>query len=130
MRRTLASTLLLSSLLLPALAKAASPPVDDASAPAPHRVTTGVVAPVLLNSTGIVLPSGISLNTIPIDSQFALSLVVDQDGRPQNVQVVKGISPFWDARVVNAVRKFRYRPATIDNRPVPMGLNLIVNFTR
>ena len=46
MRRILATSLLLPSLILPAVA-IASTPVDDATAPTPIRVSTGVIFPNL-----------------------------------------------------------------------------------
>ena len=60
----------------------------------------------------------------PADAQVGLSLTVDQNGRPQNIQVIKSLTPFWDARVIDAVSKFHFRAGTIDQathsgRPQP-----------
>ncbi len=129
MRRVLATSLLLSSLSLPAAAKA-STPVDDASAPTPTRVSTGVVAPIILDSVNLSMPSGFSVVDIPADAQVGLSLTVDQNGRPQNIQVIKSLTPFWDARVIDAVSKFHFRAGTIDKQPTPVDLNLTVNIAR
>jgi hypothetical protein len=130
MRHIIASSILLSSLLLPAAANA-SQPLDDASAPtqAP-RVSTGVTAPTLLESIGLSIPEGLPQNAIPVDAQVGLTLTVDEKGQPQDVHVVKGINPFWDTRVVEAVRRFHYRPGTIDSKPIPVDMKLTVNFAR
>jgi TonB family protein len=129
MRRILAASLLLPSLILPAVAKA-STPVDDATAPTPVRVSTGVTEPVLLSSPVFSLPDGFSLDLIPTDAQVQLSLTVDEKGEPQNIRVVKSFSPFIDARVIETVSQFHFRPGTVDNQPTAVDLNLTVNVTR
>jgi TonB family protein len=129
MRRILAASLLLPSLFLPAVAKA-STPVDDATAPTPVRISTGVIAPVLLSSPVLSLPNGFSFDLIPADAQIQLSLTVNAKGEPENIQVVKSVSPFIDARVVETVSNFHFRPGTIDNQPTAVDLNLTVNVAR
>ena len=129
MRRILAASLMLSSLFLPAAAKARTP-VDDASAPTPVRVSTGVTAPVLLSSPMLSLPVGYSFDLIPEDAKVQLSLTVDEKGEPQNIRVVKSFSPFIDARVVETVSQFHFRPGTVDNQPTTVDLNLTVNVAR
>ncbi len=129
MRRILAASLLLPSLFLPAVAKA-STPVDDATAPTPVRVSTGVTAPVLLGSPVLSFPVGLSFDLIPADAKVMLSLTVDEKGQPQNIHVVKSFSPFIDSRVIDTVSQFHFRPGTIDNQPVAVDLNLTVNVAR
>ncbi len=129
MRRILAASLLLSSLSLPAAAKA-SQPVDDASAPTPVRVSTGITPPVLLDSASLMLPEGYSIDAIPTDAQVGLSLTIDEKGQPTDIHVTKSYSPFWDARVIETVRRFHYKPETVSNQPVPVDMNLVVNIAR
>ena len=129
MRRILAASLLLPSLFLPAVAKA-STPVDDATAPTPVRISTGVIAPVLIGSPVLSLPMGFSFDLVPADAQVQLSLTVNAKGEPENIQVVKSFSPFVDARVVETVSQFHFRPGTIDSQPTAVDLNLTVNVTR
>ena len=129
MRRILAASLLLPSLVLPAVAKA-STPVDDATAPTPVRVSTGVTAPILLGSPVLSLPQGLAFDLVPSDAQVELSLTVNAKGEPENIQVVKSFSPFVDARVVETVSQFHFLPATVDNQPTAIDLNLTVNVAR
>jgi hypothetical protein len=129
MRRILAASLLLPSLFLPAVASA-STPVDDATAPTPVRVSTGVIAPVLLGSPVLSLPMGFSFDLVPSDAHVQLSLTVDEKGNPQNIHVVKSFSPFVDSRVIETVSEFHFRPGTIDNQPTAVDLNLTVNVAR
>ena len=129
MRRILAISTMLSSLALPAAAFA-STPVDDATAPTPIRVSSGVTQPVLVNSAFLDIPSGYSIDAIPTDAQVSLSLTVNEKGQPENIQVTKSFSKFWDARVINTVREFHFKPATVDNQPTPVDMNLVVNIAR
>ena len=127
MRRILATSLLLPSLFLPAAVKA-STPVDDASAPTPHvRISSGVTAPEILNAAQVKIPDGYDDFAVPGDGQVGIDLTVDENGRPQNVHVTKSLNPLWDARVVDAVSHAHFKPATVDNQPTPIDLNLTVN---
>jgi TonB family protein len=76
------------------------------------------------------LPQGFAFDLIPSDAQVELSLTVNAKGQPENIQVVKSCSPFVDARVVETVSQFHFRPGTIDNQPTAIDLNLTVNVAR
>jgi TonB family protein len=129
MRNLVASGVLLSSLLIPAAAHA-SQPADDATASTKLVVSTGLVAPTLLTSTDLSIVGGYPNNVVPVDAKVALSFTVDENGVPQDIHVVQGVNPFWDARVLEAVGKFRYRPGTIDSKPTPVDVNLTVSVAR
>lgn len=130
MRPIIASTLLLSSILLPAAAYA-STTADDAIAPTPEvRVSTGVTAPKLAEEVSINMPQGISKAFIPSDSQLELSFTVDAAGQAQNVKVTKSISPFWDARLIEAIQNSHFKPGKLDNQAIPMDMNLVVSLAR
>ena len=128
MRHIIAGSIL-ASLLLPAAAFATKP-ADDATAAIKPAVSTGLTAPTLLDSIGISIPGGYPDGAVPVDGQVGLSLTVDEKGVPQDIHIVKSVNPFWDARVVDAVRKFRYQPGTIDAKAIPVEVNLTVNLTR
>jgi TonB family protein len=130
MRRIIATSLLFSSLILPAAAKASSP-VDDASAPTPKvRVSTGVIAPEILDAARITVPVSISDNMVPGDAEVGLTLTVDENGRPENIRVVKSLNSLWDARVVDAISRAHFKPGTVDAQPTAVDLNLTVNIAR
>jgi TonB family protein len=127
MRRILATSLLLPSLFLPAAAKA-STPVDDASAPTPKvRVSTGVVAPALLDADHFTIPIDMTDGPVPGDAAVGLTLTIDENGHPQNVKISKSLNPLWDARVVEAVNRAHFKPGTIDAQPISIDMNLTVN---
>lgn len=57
-----------------------------------------------------------------------LNLVVDQDGLPQNVHVLRGVGMGLDEKAVEAVKQYKFKPAMEDGNPVPVALNVEVNF--
>jgi TonB family protein len=57
-----------------------------------------------------------------------LKLVVDEDGNPQNVRVVRPLGMGLDEKAVEAVRRYRFNPALKDGVPVPVEINVEVNF--
>jgi TonB family protein len=57
-----------------------------------------------------------------------VNLKVDQQGRPQDVHVVRGIGNGLDKRAVEAVKRYRFKPAMKDDKPVEEALNVEINF--
>jgi TonB family protein len=129
MRRILTASLLLSPFLLPAAAFASTPATDATASTMARPVSTGVTEAYLVHTTGIQLPSDFAL-AIPNDAEVVLKLTVDEQGKAENVQVVKSVNPALDARVVEAVQQFRWRPATLDKQPIPLEMTLNVEVQR
>jgi TonB family protein len=124
MRRILVASLLFTIALT---AAAASPkPANDASTPAPPMVTTGVTSAQLRYAAKIELPPTAALASLPNPAKMVLKLNLDQTGSPTHVEVVRSLTPELDARVVKAVRQFRWSPAVLDNQTIPIDVNLIV----
>ncbi len=131
MRHIIASSVILSSLLLPAAAFATKPTDEPAATTAAPRVTTGVIGPFLVNSLNLTAPAGpAAYCPSPADAQVGISFVVDEKGVPENIQVTKSINPSWDTQVVEAVSKLHYRPARIDDQKIPVDMNLTVVITK
>jgi TonB family protein len=57
-----------------------------------------------------------------------LSLVVDAQGLPQNVRVVRGVGMGLDEKAIEAVKQYKFKPAMENGEPVPVQLNMEVNF--
>jgi TonB family protein len=128
MRHTLVASLLLSPMLL--TAALASPPKADTAVTAPLRVSSGVTIPASLDSTNIHIASDTSGRLSPVATKVVLNLWVDSRGNAQNVRVVKSIYPDLDARVVAAARQLHFHPAKLDNQPVAVNMDLVVNVQR
>jgi TonB family protein len=64
------------------------------------------------------------------DSFVVLSLIVDTQGRPQNLQVNQSGGKEFDDKALVTVQKWRFRPATCDGDPMPMAIEVEVDFNR
>jgi protein TonB len=89
------------------------------------------------------LGSGVQAPTVLVESEAEFSeearkakfsgsvqvyLWVEADGTPSHVRVVRGVGMGLDEKAVEAVRKYRFRPATKDGKPVAVDLYIDVNF--
>ncbi len=58
-----------------------------------------------------------------------VGLIVDAQGNPQNVHVIRSLGMGLDEKAIEAVRKYKFRPAMKDGRtPVPVPISVEVNF--
>ncbi|HEY2013051.1 MAG TPA: energy transducer TonB [Bryobacteraceae bacterium] len=57
-----------------------------------------------------------------------VNLIVDSKGMPQNVHVLRGVGMGLDQKAVEAVRQYRFKPAIAEGKPVPVELNVQVDF--
>ncbi len=128
MRRILVSSLLLSLTLTAAIA--AAKPVNDAVPASVRPISTGVTAPQLVYSTKISIPTSEFPAAFPSTATVVLKFTLDKTGSPQGIQVLHPLTQSIDARVVEAVRQFRWTPAVLNNQTVPIEMNLTVQVQR
>jgi len=57
-----------------------------------------------------------------------LSLIVDENGVPQDIKVVHSLGLGLDQKAIEAVQKWRFKPGLKDGKPVPVSANIEVNF--
>ncbi len=57
-----------------------------------------------------------------------LAIVVDEKGNPRDVRVTKPLGLGLDQKAIEAVMKWRFRPAMKDGHPVPVMAQIEVNF--
>jgi TonB family protein len=142
MRKALLATLALSPVLLHAQANSPAQPKntlesrlsapkeleaagDRAAAIKPLRVSTGVVAPKLIQSFDIPLDSSATGYTGP--RTVVVGMIVGTDGVPSDLKIVQSAGPFIDKSVLAAVSQYRFKPGTVSNQPIAIPLNLEVN---
>jgi TonB family protein len=63
-----------------------------------------------------------------IEGTVVLTLTVDTQGLPQNVQVTRPLYPSLDQSAIEAARKTRFEPAMKDGQPVPKTLSIEMHF--
>jgi len=57
-----------------------------------------------------------------------LWMIVDDQGRPRDVRVVRGLGFGLDARAIDAVKQWRFQPAMKDGHPVNVQISVEVGF--
>lgn len=57
-----------------------------------------------------------------------LWMIVDDQGRPRDIKVVRGLGFGLDAKAIEAVRQWRFQPAMKDGRPVNVQISVEVGF--
>jgi protein TonB len=55
-------------------------------------------------------------------------LWIDEQGNPSHVKVVRGVGMGLDEKAVEAVRQYKFKPATQNGKPVKVDLYMDVNF--
>jgi TonB family protein len=59
-----------------------------------------------------------------------VGFVVDSSGAVRNVHIKHSLRPDFDAKAVEAVEQYRFKPAMRANEPVAVALNVEVDFVR
>jgi TonB family protein len=57
-----------------------------------------------------------------------ISVIVDARGYPRNPRVIRSLGMGLDEKALEAVQRYRFRPAMKDGRPVSAMINVEVNF--
>lgn len=141
MRRAFLATFLLSPVLLHAQAGSPAKPqlalasTSELEAAADHgtainkslRISTGVVAPKLVYSVSVNSDIIRPWTDVTADKTVTIGMVVDTEGRPTELKIVRSAGPVVDRNVLDAVSQYRFQPGTVSNQPVSFPLNLEIN---
>lgn len=57
-----------------------------------------------------------------------VSVIVDAQGNPQHIRVVRPLGMGLDEKAVEAVKQYRFKPAMYKGHPVPVEVDIEVNF--
>jgi TonB family protein len=85
-----------------------------------------VSAPVPLNSVESLYSD--EARTKNISGVCFISLVVDANGMPRNLRVIRPLGYGLDQKALEAARKYRFKPAMRNGTPVPVMITVEVNF--
>jgi len=94
----------------------------------PEKVGNGVTPPRLLNFPQAEFSDYARQNNIQGECEF--SLVVDEHGLPQDIQVVMPMEPSLVENAYEAIRQYRFKPGTKDGAPVRVQIEVTVKFER
>lgn len=104
-----------------------APPQNEAAASGLSKVGGRVSPPVPLNAVEAEFSDYARKKRI--SGVCVVQAIIDVNGMPQDVRVVKSLEPSLDAKAVEAVKKYRFKPAMRDGTvPVPVRITIEVNF--
>jgi periplasmic protein TonB len=92
-----------------------------------YQIGGGVSAPVPLNTVEAEFSD--EARRAKYQGVCLISMIVDTNGMPQNPRVVRPLGMGLDEKALEAVRKYRFKPALKDGKtPVPVMITVEVNF--
>lgn len=63
-----------------------------------------------------------------IQGVVIVQAIIDKEGQVTNVKILKGLPMGLDKAAVEAIKKWTFKPATLNGKPVAVYYNLTVNF--
>ncbi len=101
----------------------APPPMEPSG---PIRVGGDVKAPVKITHPS---PQYTEIaRKARIQGVVIVEAIIDKQGNVTNVKILKGLPMGLDQATVDAVKKWKFKPATLNGKPVAVIYNLTVNF--
>jgi TonB family protein len=91
-----------------------------------YRYAGGVTSPMLLEKFEPEYSE--EARTAKYQGTVSLSVEVTPSGAPGEIKVVRVLGLGLDEKAVEAVKKWRFRPATVDGKPVSVYVSVEVNF--
>jgi TonB family protein len=91
-----------------------------------YRIGGGVSAPMVLSKAEPEYSE--EARKAKFQGTVVLMIIVDDKGLPQNIRVVRPLGLGLDEKAIEAVQKWRFRPAMKDGRPVKVEATVEVNF--
>jgi periplasmic protein TonB len=92
-----------------------------------YHVGGGISAPVPLNSVEAEFSD--EARRAKYQGVCLIQMIVDAQGNPQNPRVIRPLGMGLDEKALEAVRKYRFKPAMKDGKtPVPVMITVEVNF--
>lgn len=107
-----------------------SPPAAVRSAPVAASSTDGIVAPIPVFQPGPNIPPALLLLVRQLHRTSTIDVLINERGTVDEVTVKQSVTPAYDALVVAAARRWRYKPAFKDGVPVKFVSTVVINATR
>ncbi len=92
----------------------------------PRKVGGAVSAPILVSQVNPQFSA--EAKKAKMGGTVLVNVVVDTDGNPEHVRIVRGVRYGLDEKAVEAVKQYRFKPSMLDGKPVPVQINIEVNF--
>ncbi|MGA9719319.1 MAG: M56 family metallopeptidase [Acidobacteriaceae bacterium] len=108
---------------------ALTPQENAVAAPGPEKiyhVGDGVTPPVLTHSVDAEFTK--RAKHAKYQGVDVVACVVDTDGMPREVHTVRKLDMGLDEKALEAVRQYRFKPGLLNGKPVPVAIQIEVNF--
>ena len=117
--------------------KEVNPPIPNPDATGTYQSGDGITPPRVLYQPEPKFPK--IAKKQKLQGVSMVSIIVDIEGNPRNVHLKRPMATDLDKEheaaalaldqaALDAVKKYKFKPATIDGKPVPVYLNVEVNF--
>ena len=63
-----------------------------------------------------------------IEGSVLIRAVIDENGVPAETKVERSLNQGLDAKAIEAVKKWRFKPGLKDGNPVPVSVSILINF--
>jgi TonB family protein len=91
-----------------------------------YRIGAGVSAPVPIARVEPVYTD--EARQAKLQGSVLLQVVIDENGVPQNIFVVRALGLGLDQKAIEAVQQWRFKPSFLNGRPVSVSATIEVNF--
>ena len=95
--------------------------VEELPIPTAEYLVTAM--PTVLSAAKITYPAGMRL-----EGTVLLDVLVDEKGRVRDATVVESLAAAMDAEALRAIKRYRFSPAQIDDRPVAVRIRYAIKF--
>ena len=124
-------SILITSVLIPLLcvSSLAQEKLDHDQDPqqgTPYKVGNGVSAPRVIHSKNARYTDEARRSCV--EGTVTLWLIVGTDGLAHDIKIARSLGSGLDKSAVDAVAKWRFDPARKDGKPVPVQINVEVNY--
>ena len=92
------------------------------------RVSTGPIGPKLISEPVLRVSVADFEGSDPGRQHLVVAFTVNQEGKPKNVRLLKPVNQTLDSRILRAVRRYRFAPATLNDQKIAMNVEMTVNF--
>ncbi len=113
-------------LATPHLILAQDAPKDGQSLPPPVRIANGVSAPKPVYTPNPEYTK--AARKAKLQGTVIVQTIVDTDGHTRDTTIVRGLDEGLNENAIKAVNQWTFQPAMKDGQPVPVQINVEVNF--
>jgi protein TonB len=91
-----------------------------------YRVGGGVLAPRLIYGPEAEMTD--QARMAKYQGECVIEMVVDAKGLPHDFKIVRHLGMGLDEKALEAVRQYRFKPAMLNGKPVPVLIDVVVDF--